>query len=74
MGWTYFDGCFGKAFKNVFMKTYELKVRFTIKEDENDEWFDFKKDILNGAFQRSMMEENTIGMTKITATITEIKK
>ena len=74
MGWTHFDGCFGKAFKNVFMKTYELKVRFTIKEDENDEWFEFKSDILNGAFQRSMMHDNKIGMTKITATITEIKK
>ena len=56
------------------MKTYELKVRFTIKEDENDEWFEFKSDILNGAFQRSMMHDNKIGMTKITATITEIKK
>jgi hypothetical protein len=56
------------------MKTYELKVRFTIKEDENDEWFEFKSDILNGAFQRSMMDDNKIGMTKITATITEIKK
>jgi ketol-acid reductoisomerase len=55
-------------------KTYELKVRFTIKEDENDEWFEFKNDILNGAFQRSMMDDNKIGMNKITATITEIKK
>lgn len=55
-------------------KTYELNIRFTLKDDSDDEFVEFKKDILNGEFQRAMMDDSKIGLTKVTATITEIKK
>ena len=56
-------------------KTYELNIRFTLKDDSDDEFVEFKNDILSGKMQREMLNNtNKIGFTKVTATITEIKK